>query len=101
MSYFLSETYDKPKLVENKLIKKIILQQKSEISLEEKFLNIFTNFIYENYKIIIVILIILYALYWRYCETNKKKQKIKKYNKTIYESDSDDELETYSDSEDL
>jgi hypothetical protein len=94
MTYFLSETYDKPKLVENKLVKKIIIAQNlinaqnNQITIEEKiFTHIFT-FITNNYKILGIAIIIIFGLYWRYHETQKKKQ-ILNYN--LYETDSESE----------
>jgi Na+/H+ antiporter NhaC len=70
---FLSENYDRPKLVENKLIKKIIIEQKNNITIVDKFkINIF-EFIKENYKVIGIVMIVLILLYWRYHETKQKK----------------------------
>lgn len=103
MNYFLSETYEKPKLVENKLIKKIIIAQNNkitalnnkiinaqnnQITIEEKIFTHIFNFIKNNYKIMGITIIIIGGLYWRYCETQKKKQ-ILNYN--LYETDSDTE----------
>jgi Na+/H+ antiporter NhaC len=79
MNTFLSETYNKPKLVESKLVKRIIDNQNNEISVETKISNTIKNnimdFVIKNYKIIIIIFIIIIALYWRYkYAQNKKKQ---------------------------
>lgn len=87
MSYFLSETYDKPKLVETKLVKKIIAEQIYQITWEEKIFYIFLDFIKKNYKILLVIFIIIIGLYWRYYETKKKK----KINMINVESESESE----------
>jgi predicted negative regulator of RcsB-dependent stress response len=94
MTYFLSETYDKPKLVENRLVKKIINAQNlinaqnNEISIEEKIFTHILIFIKDNYKILGIAIIIIVGLYWRYYETQKKKQ-ILNYN--LYETDSESE----------
>ena len=79
MNTFLSETYDKPKLVESKLVKKIIDNKNVPLSFESKLTNTIKNsiiiFITKNYKIIIILLIIIIALYWRYRYAQKKKIK--------------------------
>lgn len=96
MTYFLSETYDKPKLVENRLVKKIIIAQnlinaqnnQVTITIEEKIFTYIFTFITNNYKILGIAIIIIFGLYWRYYETQKKKQ-ILNYN--LYETDSETE----------
>ena len=84
MTYFLSDTYDKPKLVENKLLKKIVINQKNQECIEQKVLYKIIEYITINYQIILIILTIIIGLYWRYNETQKKKY--------ITFSDSDSDL---------
>jgi len=86
MSRFLSETYDKPKLIEPKLIKKIINNQNNEITFETKIKDTLIDIIKNYYKIILPILFIFVCLYWRYIEIQKKRKKI--YNE-YYEEDSE------------
>lgn len=90
MTYFLSETYSKPKLVQNKLVKKIIASQVKKISWEEVLIYQIIDYLKNNFKIISVLFILFLGLYWRYYETQKKKD-INNYN--IYESESDEEYE--------
>lgn len=75
---FLSETYDKPKLVESKLVKKLIENKNNQETFESKLTNTIKNniisFIKNNYRIIIIFVIIIIALYWRYKYAQKKKQ---------------------------
>ncbi len=72
---FNDNTYERPKLTEAKIIKKIINTQVSEIPTEQKIFNNIAEFLVNNYKPIIICLIIFIALYWRYENTKKRKQK--------------------------
>ena len=92
MSSFLSETYEKPKLVQNRIVKKIVNFQNNKITWEEKFFYQVINYIKINYKIILIFLILFFGLYWRYYEIKQKK----KYNKN---SDDENESENETDSE--
>ena len=94
MSTFLSETYDKPKLVENKIVKKILNEQSNDITIQTKIKHFLIEFIKKHYKIIIGIIILFIGLYWRYRETNKKKQQIQKQDSESEYSNSE-----YSESE--
>jgi hypothetical protein len=89
MSSFLSDTYSKPKLVENKLVKKIIDEQNKEVTIESKIKVKLFDLLKKNYIIIIVSVIILGGLYWRYIETQKKKE-LNSDKKIEYVSDSED-----------
>jgi hypothetical protein len=71
---FLGNNYDRPKLTESKIIKKIIDTQVIEIPKEQKIFNYIMEFLFNNYQTIIFCTIIILALYWRYEETKKKKQ---------------------------
>lgn len=88
MSYFLSEQYQKPKLVENRTIKRIMEIQPIQSEVKDTFFDdIFkaiTEMIKNNYKIIFIIIILCLALYWRYYEIQRIKN-----NKLEYESDSE------------
>ena len=89
MSYFLSEQYQKPKLVENRTIKNIIQNQLTQQPVIQNtffddILKEIIEIIKNNYKTIFIILIIFLALYWRYYEIQKIKN-----NKLEYESDSE------------
>jgi len=86
MSRFLSESYDKPKLIEQKLIKKIINNQNNEITFETIIKNSLVDIIKKYYKIILIILFIIGCLYWRYIEIKKRREIINNY----YEEDSED-----------
>ena len=86
MNRFLSETYDRPKLVENKLVKKIITTQNNQITLETYIQNSIILFIQNNYKILLIILFIIIGLYWRHYEVKRKN---KSNNDELYEEDTD------------
>jgi hypothetical protein len=89
MSRFLSETYDKPKLIEQKLIKKIINNQNNEITFETKIKDTLIDIIKNYYKIILPILFIFGCLYWRYIEIQKKRKQIYNLYNEDYEEDSE------------
>tara|TARA_B110000971_G_C19825138_1_gene415222 strand:+ start:31 stop:303 length:273 start_codon:yes stop_codon:yes gene_type:complete len=84
MSTFLSET-SKPKLIESKIIKKMISQQNNQVTFESKVKTNIINFSKDHYQVIIGCLFILGCLYWRYNEINQRRNKQIKY-----EEDSDD-----------
>lgn len=89
MSYFLSEQYQKPRLVENRTIKNIIESQPiQQPIIHDTFFDDILKEIIEtikiNYKIIFFILVICIGLYWRYREIQQIKN-----NKLDYETDSD------------
>lgn len=84
MSTFLSET-SKPKLIESKIIKKMINQQNNEISFETKVKTNIINFSKTHYKVIIGCLFIFGCLYWRYNEIHQRRNK-----QMQYEEDSED-----------
>jgi hypothetical protein len=86
MSTFLSEAY-KPKLIEPKIIKKMINNENNQVKFETKVREKITDFCFKNYKVIIFCLIILGSLYWRYNEIQRKRNI---ENNNIYEEDSDD-----------
>ena len=71
---FNSNNYERPKLTEAKIIKKLLNTQVIEIPTEQKIFNNIMTFLFNNYQIIIICLIILIALYWRYEDTKKRKQ---------------------------
>ena len=87
MTTFLSDTY-KPKLIENKIIKKMIDQQNNHITFETKVKTKVIDIFKNNYKVILAGLFFIGCLYWRYNEIQQKRSK-KKYNETIYEEDSE------------
>jgi hypothetical protein len=84
---FLGNNYDRPKLTESKIIKKIIDTQVIEIPKEQKIFNYIMEFLFNNYQTIIFCIIIVLALYWRYEETKKKKQIEKSYYDEINSND--------------
>jgi hypothetical protein len=84
MTSFLSESYDKPKLVEAKLVKKIINDQNNKITFESKVKTTLIDFTKKNYKIIFGFLLIGGLLFWRYNDIKKKR-----HNENNYESDSE------------
>uniref|UniRef100_A0A6C0DAE9 Uncharacterized protein n=1 Tax=viral metagenome TaxID=1070528 RepID=A0A6C0DAE9_9ZZZZ len=86
MTSFLSESYDKPKLVESKLVKKIIDDQNNKVTFESKVKTTLIGFTKKNYKIIFGFLLIGGLLFWRYNDI-KKKRRIE--NNIEYESDSE------------
>jgi hypothetical protein len=71
---FLSESYDKPKLMEPKVIKKIINEQNSQVTVDTKIKNYLINLIKVHYKIVIGIIFVLTGLYWRYNEIKKRRK---------------------------
>jgi hypothetical protein len=80
MSYFLSDTYDKPKLVENKLVKKIVTNQNNQKCVEEKIFYKIIDYIKNNCQIMFILLILFFGLHWRYYETQKKKNNMLTYS---------------------
>ena len=89
MASFLSESYPKPKLMESRLVNKIIDEQNNKITFEKKATIYIKNIIVKHWRIIIVLFVIIALFYWRYIETQNKRHK-QKQNNTDYESDSDD-----------
>jgi len=87
MTTFLSDTY-KPKLIENKIIKKMIDQQNNHITFETKVKTKVIDIFKNNYKVIIVGVFFIGCLYWRYNEIQQKRYK-EKNNETLYEEDSE------------
>ena len=77
-----SEYYNKPKLVENKIIKKI--KNNNIVLFQNNIKEYLYNFFINNYKILLFIILISACLYWRYIETRKQK-----IHKLEYESDSE------------
>ena len=78
MSYFLSDQYQKPKLVENKTLQIIIENQPiiQPVINDTFFDDIFQEIIIiikNNFKIVFFILIIFVGLYWRYREIQQLK----------------------------
>ena len=78
MSYFLSDQYQKPKLVENKTLQIIIENQPiiQPVIKDTFFDDIFQEIIIiikNNFKILFFILIIFLSLYWRYREIQQLK----------------------------
>ncbi len=71
---FYGNNYERPKLTETKMIRKIIDTQIVEIPTEQKIFNNMMQFIINNYKLIICFLIVIVSLYWRYEYTKKKKE---------------------------
>lgn len=84
---FLGNNYDRPKLTESKIVKKIIDTQVIEIPREQKIFNQVMNFLFNNYITIIIFLIIAFGLYWRYEDTKKRKEKEQKYFDDFYNYD--------------
>jgi len=88
MASFLSESYPKPKLIESRLINKIIEEQNNKITFEKKATIYIKNFILQHWKIIIVLLFIIGLFYWRYKEIknirNKNINKSKKSTETVF-----------------
>ena len=64
--------YNKPKLVESKIIKKI-KNNNNIIIIQNYIYSLLYDFLLNNYKFIILILFLLLCLYWRYIDTQKKK----------------------------
>jgi len=105
MSSFLSESYPKPKLVENRLLSKIVEEQNNKVTFEKKASNFIKNFLLKHWKGILIILVIFGLFYWRYVEiqkirnnninNNKKSVFVKSYNSNNeYEDDSEYETST-------
>ena len=71
---FNGSNYERPKLTESKIVRKIIDTQIVEIPTEQKIFNKIMSFLLNNYQTIIFCLIVVIALYWRYEDTKKRKQ---------------------------
>ncbi len=94
MASFLSESYPKPKLMESRLVNKIIKEKNNNVMFEDKAKLYIKNLIFENWKLFLGLLIICILFLWRYIEIknirNKKKNN-KTKNSSKYEEDSEDE----------
>lgn len=100
MARFLSESYDKPKLIEKKIITRIINDQNNKVTFETMITNTVFDIVKKYYKIILGFLLIFGCLYWRYIEIQKKRNILNKMNSVkftnlnnynnIYEEDSED-----------
>ena len=101
MTSFLSNSYPKPKLIETKLLKKIINEQNNNITFEKKTIydiqNYLKDIILNNWKNIIGILFISILFYWRYTEVKKLR---KKNNKDYDENLEEDSIIITTESED-
>lgn len=84
--------YARPKLIEQKIIKKIINNQNIDISHEQKIFNYVYQFILNNYKIILFVIIIVGGLYWRYNDTQTKKQNKNKNDNNYFDNYNDSEI---------
>jgi hypothetical protein len=100
MSSFLSESYPKPKLVENRLVNKILDEQNNKVTFEKKALDFIKNLVKQNWKALLIVLVIFGLFYWRYIEIKKIRNKninnkknnlfLKSYNSyDQYEDDSE------------
>jgi hypothetical protein len=85
-TYFDGDFNNKPKLIESKLIKRIVNEQTNNSEFEERAKVILIDFIKKNYVVLIGIGICIGLLYWRYIEIQHRRKKNKSYD-----SDSDDE----------
>ena len=82
---FLSEgSYSKPKLIENKVVKRILDNESNKLSFENKVKDYLIDFVKLHYKIILAIFLFCSLLYWRYIEIQKIRNK---KNDTDYDSD--------------
>ena len=75
---FPTGSNDKPKLIENILLKRI---KKKKIEITKKsYTNIVKNncmeFIKNNYGILIIFIVLILLLYYRYCDVKKKRKRI-------------------------
>jgi predicted negative regulator of RcsB-dependent stress response len=64
------DIFQKPKLIDNKLLKKIIIKENTNKLVYELY---FIEFIKNNYKIVALVLIIIISLYWRYNYIKNKR----------------------------
>jgi hypothetical protein len=85
MASFLSDSYPKPKLIESRLVNKIIQEQNSKTTFEDKATTYIKTFTLKNWKMIGFILGIIGLFYWRY----KEIQNIRNKKSKQYEEDSD------------
>lgn len=74
-----SGSYERPKLIESKIVRKIIDTQVIEIPTEQKIFNNIMLFLFNNWQMILLTIIICGALFWRYKETKKKKELEQQY----------------------
>jgi hypothetical protein len=82
MASFLSESYLKPKLIESRLVNKIMEQENNKITFEKKAILYIKNLFLQHWKIIIVVLVIIGLFYWRYKEIQNIRNKNNKTNET-------------------
>lgn len=74
---------NKPKLVEGKILKKTVKKQKLVIEEKNKYKNILSEYLKENYGIILLFLAFVYLLYMRYREVKKRKKIDKSQNNIL------------------
>jgi hypothetical protein len=86
---FYGESYGKPKLIESKIIKRIVNTQNMDIPHEQKIFNYLYQFILNNYQVILIVIVIIGGLYWRYNETKIKKQN---QNNNYFDNYNDSEI---------
>lgn len=83
----------KPNLINNKMLKKLIKKEFNKKSFGQQKYNLFTQFIKNNWYILLIASFILFVLYLKYQDTNihiekfnnskKEKKKIKPINKNL------------------
>jgi hypothetical protein len=79
----------KPKLIENRLVKKIVHEQNENTNLDYKIKNYLFDFLKKNYLVILIILILIISLFWRYNEIKKKRNKNIQDDDEEYDEDSE------------
>jgi hypothetical protein len=77
MSTFFSESYSKPKLMESKIINKIVNQQNTENIILKNIKDTLYDIMIAHYKVILFIIFIVGCLYWRYIEIQDRREKLK------------------------
>ena len=81
---FLNDRYQKPRLIETKIIKKILANEQKKVSFEQIVFDKIYNFLYNNYHIILIIIFISVTLYWRFLEIKNRKKKYRLKQKKFF-----------------
>jgi phosphopantothenoylcysteine synthetase/decarboxylase len=88
----------KPKLVENKIVEKIIKAQNMAKPYDlDKIGNILFNFIKKNFLVVFIFTVIFCLLTYRYYDVQSRKRDKSSYNK---KNDEDDNEEDYDEKDD-
>ena len=91
----------KPKLVENKIVEKIIKVQHENKPYNLKIWNNLYSFIFNNLFVILIFTFIFVLLLYRYFDVQSRKEKVKKEDENEYEDENNNvsEKDSFEDEE--